>query len=221
MHLDSAIDSLFNKALDPDNVDVWVKYDNDDETTDAYVKSVPFDIKKVKFFASPKPTNLHTELNKLASISFGKYIFVFNDDCIMETNGWDEIAFSKLENSFEAGIVYGQTSDSSADKNKDFDYSSFPIISRAAFNALGYFMKEEFVGLGGDSSIYRIYKEISRIVDLKEIVIDHIFHNSVEKVSNPDETARQMRENSWSENVDPFSIDITKDLDKIKKSLYN
>ena len=50
MHLDSAIDSLFNKALDPDNVDVWVKYDNDDETTDAYVKSVPFDIKKVKFF---------------------------------------------------------------------------------------------------------------------------------------------------------------------------
>ena len=139
----------------------------------------------------------------------------------METNGWDEIAFSKLENSFEDGIVYGQTSDSSADKNKDFDYSSFPIISRAAFNALGYFMKEEFVGLGGDSSIYRIYKEISRIVDLKEIVIDHIFHNSVEKVSNPDETARQMRENSWSENVDPFSIDITKDLDKIKKSLYN
>jgi hypothetical protein len=221
MHLDSAIDSLLSKASDPNNVDVWVKYDNDDEATDAYVKTVPFDVKKVKFFASPKPTNLHAELNKLASICFGKYIFVFNDDCIMETRSWDKIALSKLKNSFKDGVVYGQTSDTSADKNKDYDYSSFPIISRAAFNALGYFMKEEFVGLGGDSSIYRIYKEIDRIVNLKEIVIDHIFHNSIEKVCNPDETAQQMRGNSWLKNIDPFSIDITKDLEKLKKSLYN
>ena len=40
---------------------------------------------------------------------------------------------------------------------------------------------------------------------------------------NPDETAQQMRQNSWTVNtgLDPFSIDIQKDLDKIKKFLYN
>jgi hypothetical protein len=75
--------------------------------------------------------------------------------------------------------------------------------------------------LGGDSSIYRIYKEVDRVVDLKEIVIDHIFHNTVEKVMCPDETAQQMRENSWANKMDPFSIDIQKDLDKLRKSLYN
>jgi hypothetical protein len=38
---------------------------------------------------------------------------------------------------------------------------------------------------------------------------------------SPDETAQQMRENSWRENVDPFSINIEKDLEKLRKSLYN
>ena len=56
---------------------------------------------------------------------------------------------------------------------------------------------------------------------MKEIVIDHIFHNTVEKVMCPDETAQQMRENSWANKMDPFSIDIQKDLDKLRKSLYN
>ena len=75
--------------------------------------------------------------------------------------------------------------------------------------------------MGGDSSIYRIYKEVDRVVDLKEIVVDHIFHNTIEKVMAPDETAQQMRENSWRRSIDPFTIDISKDLEKLKKSLYN
>ena len=78
----------------------------------------------------------------------------------MQTQGWDTDACSLLDNSFEDGICYGQTSDTSADKPDDAEYSSFPIISRKGFEALGYFMKEDFVGLGGDSSIYRIYKEV-------------------------------------------------------------
>ena len=157
----------------------------------------------------------------LAASSSGQYILVFNDDCVMQTSGWDTHACAFLDNSFQDGICYGQTSDTSADKPRDAEYSSFPIISRKAFNALGYLMKEEFVGLGGDSSIYRIYKEVDRVVDLKEIVIDHIFHNTIEKVMSPDETAQQMRENSWRDNVDPFSINIEKDLEKLRKSLYN
>ena len=221
MYLDSAISSLIDTADNPDLVDFWVRYDNDDELTKEYVKTDPFNIRKVKFLSGPRPNNLHTELNILAGASFGKYIFVLNDDCVMQTKGWDTDACGLLDNSFEDGICYGQTFDTSADKPDDAEYSSFPIISRKGFEALGYFMKEDFVGLGGDSSIYRIYKEVERVVDLKHIVIDHIFHNTIEKVMSPDETAQQMRENSWRDNVDPFSINIEKDLEKLRKFLYN
>ena len=221
MYLDSAIASVIETADNPDLVDFWVRYDNDDELTAQYVKTDPYNIRKVKFLSGSRPNNLHKELNLLAAASSGQYILVFNDDCLMQTNGWDTHACAFLDNSFQDGICYGQTSDTSADKPQDAEYSSFPIISRKAFNALGYLMKEEFVGLGGDSSIYRIYKEVDRVVDLKEIVIDPIFHNTLEKVMSPDETAQQMRENSWRDNVDPFSINIEKDLEKLRKSLYN
>ena len=221
MYLDSAIASVIETADNPDLVDFWVRYDNDDELTAQYVKTDPYNIRKVKFLSGPRPNNLHKELNLLAASSSGQYILVFNDDCVMQTSGWDTHACAFLDNSFQDGICYGQTSDTSADKPQGAEYSSFPIISRKAFNALGYLMKEEFVGLGGDSSIYRIYKEVDRVVDLKEIVIDHIFHNTIEKVMSPDETAQQMRENSWRDKVDPFSINIEKDLEKLRKSLYN
>jgi len=221
MYLDSAIASVIETADNPDLVDFWVRYDNDDELTAQYVKTDPYNIRKVKFLSGPRPNNLHKELNLLAASSSGQYILVFNDDCLMQTNGWDTHACAFLDNSFQDGICYGQTLDTSADKPQGAEYSSFLIISRKAFNALGYLMKEEFVGLGGDSSIYRIYKEADRVVDLKEIVIDHIFHNTIEKVMSPDETAQQMRENSWRDNVDPFSINIEKDLEKLRKSLYN
>ena len=221
MYLDSAIASVIETADNPDLVDFWVRYDNDDELTAQYVKTDPYNIRKVKFLSGSRPNNLHKELNLLAASSSGQYILVFNDDCVMQTSVWDTHACAFLDNSFQDGICYGQTSATSADKPRDAEYSSFPIISRKAFNALGYLMKEEFVGLGGDSSIYRIYKEVDRVVDLKEIVIDHIFHNTIEKVMSPDETAQQMRENSWRDNVDPFSINIEKDLEKLRKSLYN
>ena len=34
---------------------------------------------------------------------------------------------------------------------------------------MGFFMHEEFVGLGGDSAIYRVYEQINRVVDMSEI----------------------------------------------------
>ena len=42
MYLDSAISSLIDTADNPDLVDFWVRYDNDDELTKEYVKTDPF-----------------------------------------------------------------------------------------------------------------------------------------------------------------------------------
>ena len=224
IHLDSAINSVIENSKHPNKVDFWIRYDDDDLETKAYAESFPFGEElplRVNFLEGPRPSNLIKEVNVLAKASSGKYILIWNDDARMLTKNWDEIALSKLDDSFKDGIVFGETSDTSADKTKGFDYCSFMIISRKAVDALGFFFIEDFVTLGGDSSIQRIYESVGRVVDIKEIVIDHIFHNTVEKVMNPDQTALEYRQNSWANPVDPFTIDISKYLEKLKKSLYN
>ena len=48
-----------------------------------------------------------------------------------------------------------------------------------------------------------------------DIFIDHIMHRTVNDVVHSDEVAWRMRYNSWNDNVDPWSIDISQDLERI------
>ena len=80
-------------------------------------------------------------------------------------------------------------------------------------------MYEQMLGLGGDSSIYRVYEALGRIVDLSEIVYDHHGHSSVERVMTPDRTAAEMRAKSWANPVDPFTFDISREVELLKKHI--
>ncbi len=47
MYLDSAINSVLETADNPNLIDFWVRYDNDDEITSEYIKTNPFSSAKV------------------------------------------------------------------------------------------------------------------------------------------------------------------------------
>ena len=116
-------------------------------------------------------------------------------------------------------IYYCKTSCNSIDRDITKGYCSFPIISKEAVETLGFFMYEDFVGLGGDASIYKVYQEINRIIDITDILIDHILHRTVELVINPDTTAFEMRANTYENFIDPFSFDVTKEVKKLKEKI--
>ena len=82
-------------------------------------------------------------------------------------------------------------------------------------------MYEEFLGLGGDSSIYRVYAELDRVVDVSEVTFDHLMHNTLEKVYTPDQTGQEMRAKSFSQKLDPFTFDISKEVDILRKHIDN
>jgi hypothetical protein len=157
----------------------------------------------------------------MANIAKGQYLFVMNDDAEISVKNWDELALNyinkyKIEKKVKDDIIYGLTSDTSVDKPVGRNYASFPIISSQAVQALGFFMPTDFVGLGGDSVIYRIYDAVDRIVDMTSIVVDHVYHNTIFKVISPDITAAEMRMNSYHNNIDPFSWNVDKDIEKLK-----
>jgi hypothetical protein len=204
------------------DVEVVIRCDIDDLPTTTYLNNInqqsPLGYNVI---AGVRPFSLNASINELAAAAKGKYIFVLNDDAEVHTPDWDQVALNyfdeyKSKHNIKDDILYGLTSDTSADKPVGKTYASFPIISRQAVQALGYFMDPRFVGLGGDSGIYRVYQAIDRVVEMPNLIVDHVFHDTIFKVMAPDRTAAEMRANTYANPIDPFTIDITDSVQRLK-----
>ena len=202
--------SLQNNTSNVDELEVFIRVDDDDHESIEYLDAESESKFSVNFTVGKRPLNLHESMNELATMTSGELLFVLNDDTAILTKDWD----TKLKDIDADDCLYIKTHDNSVDKVTDKDYASFPILTRPAYEALGYFMSERFVGLGGDVHLWRVFNCLDRIVD-SDIFIDHIMHRTVNDVVHSDEVAWRMRYNSWNDNVDPWSIDISQDLERI------
>ena len=71
---------------------------------------------------------LNEYLNKLAEHSSADWLFFWNDDAIMETNGWDQ-EITKYTGEFKLLAVH---------THNDHPYSIFPIVPRAWLDTIGH-----------------------------------------------------------------------------------
>lgn len=214
------LSSVSKTTSNKNSIEILIRYDDDDELTHS-VSLENFDL-NVKFLRGPRPDNLIKSYNELVKKSVGENLFVCNDDISILTHGWDDIALEKIkkykiDEGFNDGIYYCKTHCNSADRDITAGYCSFPIISKKATEILGFFMYESFKTLGGDTSIYRLYKEIERVLDLQEIKIDHILHNTVQAVCSPDQVAQEYRYKFFSNVINPLTFDISKEAAILNK----
>lgn len=211
--------SVEENTFDKKSIEVIIRYDYDDDLTHLIAsESFTFD---VKFIRGQRPENLHSSINELAKLSFGKNLFVCNDDIRILTKNWDLIAINKIseylsEKSISDDIYYCLTSCNSIDRNVSEGYCSFPIISKKATEVLGFFMYDAFKTLGGDSSIYRLYKSIGRVIDVTEIKIDHVLHRTLQDVFFTDLVAKEYREKN-KHCPDPSVFDISNEVNLLNK----
>ena len=222
--LENALDSLYATCSDAESLETLVRCDSDDLETIEFLKTA--DYPNLRYFVGPRPSNLIESYNELVSKAVGEYLFVLNDDVQILTENFDLIALEKIDDfkrkyKIWDNVLMCSTSDTSIDKTAGQKYSSFVIISKEAVMALGYFMNEKYVTLGADAHISRIYYAIDRVVDCSDILLDHIFHNDLNKVLNPDLTAHEYRQKAWITSPDPFSFDITEEVNKLKKYISN
>lgn len=213
------LNSIFTGAASSNSTQVIVGIDNDDIQT---LQSVPLIRATLADFqdniiieVGDRPTNLHVAINKLSKKATGKYIFILNDDVLFLTKGWDEKISIQIEDKLKEchdRILYAAVNDSSIDKANHQNYASFPIITKEAADCMGSIMHENFVGLGGDVCLYRIFEQIDRVLFVKGVHLDHIFHSSLERVVNPDKTAADMRQNTRENPADPWTQDISKEV---------
>lgn len=194
--------------------EILIGLDSDDDYLDDYIE-IFSEIENVNLFIKERNSNLHTRINELLPHVKGKYIFVLNDDCKLIDDSWDKDSIELLDGFGDT--VYGRTYDNSIDR-VDNTYAAFPIVSRIAANKLGFIMDETFGNHGSDVMTYRVYEGANKVVDLPNVRIDHVFHNSMQALDNrkKDKTAVDMINRTFSD--DKFSVNSLFSIDISKKS---
>ena len=221
------LQSIERTAENPEDIEILLGIDRDDYETINFMDHLDMvvshlDLRDNVFsYSDNRPTNLHVKMNFLASQSTGDYLFVLNDDVQFVTPEWDRLIAERIRKEAREpdNIYYVGVTDTSIDKDLEKDYASFPILTREAYETLGYFMSEKFVGLGADVHLWRIFNDVDRCVYVPEVVLDHVRHNTLDKVLDPDPVAQQMRANTYANPVDSWGIDISDDTERINEKI--
>jgi hypothetical protein len=134
--LRKSLDSLVSKATHPERLEILFGVDEDDQSVIDYIKEeIAEDLKEVGIEARAsifKPLgyeNLHIYVNTLAGAATGEWMFFWNDDCLMVSEGWDEV-IDQYNGQFK---LLGPK-----DNHAGHPYAILPIVPRDWFILMGH-----------------------------------------------------------------------------------
>lgn len=128
-HFVMAVKSVLETAAQPDRVEVLTRLDNDD--WDVIKENSHLMRTQDTMLVAPRVgyKRLHECYNELAARCTGDLLFLWNDDTVMKTPGWDDLlrAGPALAVQFIRRDILA-TAD-----------STFPVLGRPIYNAMGHF----------------------------------------------------------------------------------
>jgi hypothetical protein len=136
----TSLQSLIDLADNVDKVEFFLGFDKDDvETQQYFIKNIQprLDQQNIHYsaltFDPMGYTQLHAYYNKMASRSTAEWLVIWNDDAVMQTQGWDSCIMK----------YSGQFRVLSVETHNHHPYSIFPILPRKWFELLGYISKHQ------------------------------------------------------------------------------
>lgn len=133
--LERSLKTLFDLADHPERIELLLGFDDDDQDTLQYFldniapyldnKQVIYTVAKFRRLGYQK---LNEYLNELYKHSTGRWIFFYNDDAAMETQGWDTIC---MQHDNEFTLIRTETTNG-------HPYAIFPIIPRKWVELIGH-----------------------------------------------------------------------------------
>ena len=161
-----SIISVFNRVLDIDGVQLLLAFDNDDEVGLKYFSESiqPWMEQKgihytVMVFEPMGYVGLNRYYNGLAAQASADWLFVWNDDALMETTGWDKI-ISDHTGEFKLLKIH---------VHREHPYSIFPIVPKEWYDLFGFFSRHQMI----DAEL----SQIAYMLDLMEIVEIYATHD--------------------------------------------
>jgi hypothetical protein len=124
----------------------------------------------IKWFERPITDNFSDDYyNWLATRSVGDNVMTCNDDIVLRTHHWDEIARKKIKKYRWSVYLLDTLESTRGTVNKDF--CCFPIVSRRAINEIGFIFFPQIRMYPADKVTYNLFKKIGRIIPAHDIVI--------------------------------------------------
>jgi hypothetical protein len=180
------LDSIYDNAAEPEQIEVHLAINTEDRKTQeeaykyieknknvfAHIKDQREMIKDHPYFGMTPYVNWLT-----FDFSRGEYVMPMNDDALFISKNWDINAYQKFNDFLSDkpdGIVLGRTEDFIY-HHHGFNGSaapivSFPFISRKGIDHFGFLFSPDFYHNTADGHISFVYYNMNRIVDLRDVV---------------------------------------------------
>ena len=164
---------LLEKANDLDSIQLLLGLDSDDavgikhfqEELQPTLDNMGVDYEAMTF----EPMGygrLHDYVNTLAKNSSADWMFFWNDDAVMETQGWDQ-EITRRTGEFKLLAVH---------THSDHPYSIFPIVPRAWLDVIGHLSLHSM----NDAWL----SQIAYCVDIYERIDVHVLHDRADLTGN-------------------------------------
>jgi len=166
----NSVESLLNTCNDTSNFEILLAMDSDDVDTvcktEEYIKFK----NNIRLFLNERQhyLNLNNYYDRLSEKSIGNSLFLWNDDAIMESSGWDDIIINEHE---KFCVISPKVS------NMEYYWDKqgvlFPIIPRKWFELTGSWSYVQ----SADSWIDILSKRLGILHNVNEISIYHNRHD--------------------------------------------
>lgn len=167
--LTDSVTSIVSRAKDVSRIQILFGLDDDDKVGLEHFEGViqPFlDDHGVDYeaqvFESMGYAGLNRYYNHLGKNASADWLFVWNDDAVMNTQDWDQV-IDRYTGQFRLLKVH---------THNDHPYSIFPIVPRAWFDLFGHLSRHQMI----DAEL----SQMAYCLDLIEIVDIDVTHNQVE-----------------------------------------
>jgi glycosyltransferase involved in cell wall biosynthesis len=174
-----AVGSIVDKTKDLKRVEIVMRFDEDDENSLSRLEELPTDKIDINIIIGKRYgyEKLHKYVNEMCEETKGEFILWFNDDCIIETSGWDDVV-----EPYRGQIVCFYPN------NKDTGSGNiFPMISRKIYEITGHFSMAQQV----DTWQHVVGKRADVVVRIEDVVF---IHNREQDYVSDDNRSKVLRE---------------------------
>ncbi len=175
-HLEATIDSLYQHAANPDDIEILIRLDNDDPQLNdalAMLKGKHADDHHITTLIGDRYggfQHLHLFINELCQIARGDFFFYCSDDARMNTPNWDQI-MAGYRNEICSLLV---SQNNQGPKAAGY---AFPAVHRKIYEIIGHFALYSLV----DKYLHRVLEETG----LEKPVPIDVIHRDFDRTDDP------------------------------------
>ena len=191
--LKTSVKSLVDKANQKSKIEILFGIDEDDVGISEYIKDelAPYFKKhtieaRASVFKPLGYENLHIYFNTLAGAATGEWLFFWNDDCLMVSEGWDDV-IRQYDGQFK---LLGPK-----DNHEGHPYAILPIVPKDWFILMGHLSQNP----QNDAWL----SHIAYMLDIFERVDFEFIHDRADITGNNDDETFQNRKYMEGNPEDP------------------